>query len=155
MLAVPLYKQVESLKKNFSQIMVGIVSECTASIMSIYLLSKLFKLDKALELSLLPKSITTAVGIELSKQIGGIPSMTVTAIVITGILGAIIGPLVCKVSKITDEIAVGIALGTSSHALGTTKAIELGEVQGAMSGLAIGTSALVTVIITTIFIRFI
>jgi len=153
-LAVPLYKQFESLKANVVPITAGIFAGCVAAVSSVYLLARLFRLPQVLSLSLIPKSITTPIGIELSKQIGGIPPVTVAAIIITGIMGAVLGPFICKSLKITDSIAVGVALGTSSHAIGTTKAIELGEVEGAMSGLSIGVAGLITVFITLGAARF-
>ncbi|MDF2590779.1 MAG: lrga-associated rane protein LrgB [Clostridia bacterium] len=146
-LAVPLYKNFELLKKHKWPIIIGIFTGCVTSVASILLLSKAFGLDKALSMSLIPKSVTTPIGIEISKQLGGIPEVTVLAIVVTGITGAIIAPFVCKLFKINDRVAMGIAIGTSSHVLGTTKAIEMGEIEGGMSGLAIGVSGLVTVII--------
>lgn len=153
-LAVPLYKQIEHLKTNIIPIVGGIIIGCISSIGSIWFSSKLFGLDTAIGLSLIPKSITTPIGVELSKQIGGIPSITVAAIIITGITGAVLGPFICRVFGIRDEVAVGIAIGTSSHALGTTAAIEIGETEGAMSSLAIGIAGLVTVFITSFLVRF-
>jgi predicted murein hydrolase (TIGR00659 family) len=152
-LAVPLYKKIKLLKSNAIPIIGGIIVGSISGIVSIILLSKLFKLDSILVFSLVPKSITTPIGMEVSKQIGGIPAVTVAAIVITGILGSIIAPYVCKIFKITDKIAVGIAIGTSSHAVGTAKALEIGEVEGAMSGLAIGIAGLVTVLLAAPIIR--
>lgn len=152
-LAVPLYKNFELLKKNAIAIITGIFAGCIVNITSIIILSKAFKIDTVLGLSLIPKSVTTPIGIEVSKQIGGVPEITVVAIILTGVTGVIIAPLVFKVLKIQDQVAIGIAIGTSSHALGTSKAIEMGEVEGAMSGLAIGVAGLITVIIAPIIIR--
>lgn len=152
-LAVPLYNKLEILKKSYKEILIGITIGSTVSVISVLTLSKLFKVEKSILLSLVPKSITTPVGVELSKQLGGIPSITVAAIVITGILGAVLAPILCKIFKIEDKLAIGIAIGTSSHAAGTTKAMEMGETEGAMSGLAIGVSALVTVLIAPIIVR--
>lgn len=144
-LAVPLYKKIGLLKNNALPILVGIIAGCIAAISSIIILASFAGLDELVSKSLLPKSVTTPIGIELSKQIGGIPAITVAAIVITGITGAVFGPSICRYFRIKDRVAVGIALGTASHALGTTRAIELGETEGAMSGLAIGIAGLVTV----------
>lgn len=152
-LAVPLYKQLNHLKANILPILTGIIVGCLTAVVSICFFLKLFNLPSDLGLSLVPKSITTPIGIELSKQIGGIPSVTVAVIVITGIIGAVIGPFICKTFKITDKIAVGVAIGTSSHALGTTKAVELGETEGAMSALSIGLAGIITVFITPLIIR--
>jgi predicted murein hydrolase (TIGR00659 family) len=152
-LAVPLYKNINSLKKDYIAILGGIIIGCITAIASIWALSKAFGLPKELISSLLPKSITTPLGIELSNQIEGIPSVTVAAIILTGIFGAVFAQWVLKVCRINDKTAKGIAIGTSSHALGTTKAVELGETEGAMSGLAIGVAGLVTVIIVTIIFK--
>ncbi|MHB8063360.1 MAG: LrgB family protein [Ruminiclostridium sp.] len=152
-LAVPLYKNINSLKKDYIAILCGVVVGCITAIASIWALAKAFGLPKELLASLIPKSITTPLGIELSNQIGGIPSVTVAAIIITGIVGAVFAQWILKICRITDKTAKGIAIGTSSHALGTTKAVELGETVGAMSGLAIGLAGLVTVIIATILFK--
>lgn len=153
-LAVPLYKKFSLLKANAVPIIVGIFIGCIVSITSVIFLSKIFGLSKLLEISLVPKSVTTPIGMEISNQLGGISAVTVASIVITGIIGAIIAPIVFKVFRIKDKVAMGVAIGTSAHALGTTKAVEMGEVEGAMSGLAIGVSGLITVIIAPIIIRF-
>ncbi len=152
-LAVPLYKQLKLLKANFTPIMTGITIGCLTAVISIYFLSRLFGLNEILCISLIPKSVTTPIGIEISKQIGGIPSITVAAIVITGVIGAIIGPKICKIFGIKDKVAIGISLGTASHAVGTSKALELGETEGAMSGLAIGIAGLMTVVLASLFIK--
>ncbi len=149
-LAVPLYKNINSLKKDYIAILGGVIVGSVTAIFSIWGLAKAFGLPKELLASLIPKSITTPLGIELSKQIGGIPSVTVAAIIITGIIGAVFAQWVLKLCRISDKTAKGIAIGTSAHALGTTKAVELGETEGAMSGLAIGLAGLVTVIVATI-----
>ncbi|MCY6370262.1 LrgB family protein [Clostridium ganghwense] len=144
-LAVPLYKKIQLLKENSLPILVGIASGSCIGITSIVSLSYLLNLDKALNISLVPKSVTVPIGIEISKQLGGIPAVTAAAIILTGIIGAVIGPLICKCFRIKDNVAVGIAIGTASHAVGTTKALELGETEGAMSGLSIGIAGLITV----------
>mgnify|MGYP003195743343 FL=1 len=144
-LAVPLYKQIESLKKNFIAITPAIIVGSITSIVSVYLISGLFGFDEQIRISLLPKSVTTPIGMAVSEQLGGNTSITVFAIIITGITGALIAPCICRIFKIDDRIAKGVSIGTSSHALGTTKAIEMGQVEGAMSGLSIGISGLITV----------
>jgi predicted murein hydrolase (TIGR00659 family) len=154
-LAVPLYKKINLLKANALPILTGITLGSISGIISVVTLSKILKLDKSLAASLVPKSITTPIGIEVSKQLGGIPAITVAAIIITGIIGAIIAPYVCKVLKIKNKIAVGIAIGTSSHALGTTKAVELGETEGAMSSLSIGIAGIIIVFLSPILIKII
>ncbi|WP_315120085.1 LrgB family protein [uncultured Clostridium sp.] len=152
-LAVPLYNQLELIKKYVIPIILGITVGTFAAIFSVVYLCKLFNIDKQLALSLVPKSITTPIGMEVSKVIGGIPAVTVSAIVITGIMGAVVAPIVCKLFKIEDKIAIGIAIGTSTHAVGTTKAMEMGETEGAMSGLAIGIAGLATSILAPILIK--
>ena len=153
-LAVPLFKQIELLKKNIIPILGGITVGSIASISSVVLLSRLFHVDLSVAVSMLPKSVTTAIGMEISKQIGGITSLSVAVIVLTGISGAVIGPAVCRLLRIKDEVAVGVSIGTASHAVGTSKAMELGETQGAMSGLSIGIAGLITVILVPLFVRF-
>lgn len=144
-LAVPLYKQINLLKENFIPIFIGILIGSFVGIVSVVLLCFMFGLENVITISLLAKSVTTPIGIEITNQLGGLVPITVLAIVISGIVGAVVGPLICKLFKIRNEIAVGIAIGTASHALGTTKALELGETQGAMSSLSIGIAGLITV----------
>ena len=153
-LAVPLYEQFELLKKNFLAIFLGILSGVIASMSTILLLAYLFKLNHNEYVTLLPKSITTAIGMGISQELNGYVPITVTIIVVTGIIGNIFAEIICKIFKITNPIAKGIAIGTSSHALGTAKAMELGEVEGAMSSLSIVVSGILTVIGAGIFAQF-
>lgn len=153
-LAVPLYKQFELFKENMMEIIIGITAGVLVSFISIKILGEALNADSSLLNSLIPKSITTPMGISLTNSLGGVEAITVVAIICTGILGAIISPLVFKIGGIKHPIARGIALGTASHALGTTKAIEMGEVEGAMSGLSIGISGTLTVILIPILIKF-
>lgn len=152
-LAVPLYKNINSLKKDYIAILSGVIIGSITAIFSVWGLAKAFGLSRELQASLIPKSITTPLGIELSKQLEGIPSVTVAAIIFTGIVGAVFAQWILKVCRITDKTAKGLAIGTSAHALGTTKAVEMGETEGAMSGLAIGLAGLVTVIVATILFK--
>lgn len=151
-LAVPLYKQIELLKKDLVPILIGISVGSATSIISVILLSRLFHVDLSVAVSMLPKSVTTAIGMEISKEIGGIVSLSVAVIVLTGITGAVIGPGLLKLFRISDDVAQGIAIGTASHAVGTSKAMELGETQGAMSGLSIGIAGIATVILVPLLI---
>lgn len=144
-LAVPLYKQLLLLKKNFVPIIIGISVGSIVSVISVILLSNIFNLDKEILISLIPKSVTTPIGVEISNSLGGITGITVMAVILTGITGAIIAPTVCKVFKINNPVARGIGIGTASHAVGTSKALEIGETEGAMSSLAIGVAGLITV----------
>jgi predicted murein hydrolase (TIGR00659 family) len=152
-LAVPLYRKINLLQENALAIITGITVGSVSGIASIILMSKMFGLDDIISASLVPKSVTTPSGIELSPQLGGLPAITIAGIVVTGIVGAVMVPGICKIFKIEDKVAVGIAIGTSSHALGTTKAVEIGETEGAMSGLAIGIAGLVTVILAPILVK--
>ena len=153
-LAVPLYEQMSLLKKNFKAVAAGIVSGVLASLVSVLVLAKLFGLSHEQYVTLLPKSITTAIGMGISEELGGIVTITVAVIIITGILGNVIAELVCKVFHIQEPIAKGLARGTASHAIGTAKAMEMGPVEGAMSSLAIAVAGLLTVIGASVFAGF-
>jgi len=150
-LALPLYKQINLFKKHFLAIIVGIFIGSSISILSVIFIGKLFNLDNSIILSLIPKSVTTPIGIEISNSLGGITSVTVLSIVISGIIGAVIGPTVCRIFKIKNNISLGIALGTASHAVGTSKALEIGETEGAMSSLSIGIAGIITVFLVPIY----
>lgn len=154
-LAIPLYQQLELLKSNLKAITLGILSGVIASAGSILILAFVFGLNHEQYVTLLPKSITTAIGMGMSEELGGIVTITVAAIVITGILGNVIADGVCKVFKITHPVAKGVGIGTAAHAIGTARAIEMGEIEGAMSGLAIGVAGLMTVVSANIFANFI
>lgn len=146
--AVPLYRQIEVLKKNFMIILISIACGCVTSILCVFGCSLFFKFKREIYVALLPKSVTTAIGMGISEELGGIVPITVAVIIFTGILGGALAVTVCRVLKITNPVAKGLAIGTSSHAVGTSKAIELGEVEGAMSGLAIVISGLMTVFLS-------
>lgn len=146
-LAIPLYKQLELLKKNFAAVIIGITSGVLASAVSIFVMSMLFKLDHVYYVSLLPKSITTAIGMGISEEAGGIVTITIVSIILTGIFGNIIGEAWFKFVGIKEPIAKGLAFGTASHAIGTAKALELGEIEGAMSSLSIAVAGLMTVVV--------
>lgn len=150
-LAVPLYEQMHLLKRNIKAVAAGILSGVAASMVSVWLLAKLFSLSHQQYVTLLPKSITTAIGMGVSQELGGVVTITVAVIIITGVLGNIIADGICRIFKITDPIAKGLALGTSAHAIGTSKAMEMGEVEGAMSSLAIAVAGILTVIAASFF----
>jgi predicted murein hydrolase (TIGR00659 family) len=152
-LAVPLYKKIKLLKEHALPIFSGIFLGSLSGIITVIMLCHLFGLSKPLDISMIPKSITTPIGVEVSKQLGGIPSITVAIIIVTGIMGSIIGPSIFKILKIKDKVAIGVALGTASHAVGTSKAIELGEIEGAMSSASIGVAGLITVFIAPILAK--
>ncbi len=150
-LAVPLYQQVELLKKNYKAVMLGILSGVLASLCSVLLLAILFHFDHASYVTFLPKSITTAIGIGVSEELGGHVSVSVVVIIITGVLGNIFAEKFLKIIGIKEPIAKGIAIGCSSHALGTAKAMEMGTIEGAMSSLSIVVCGVMTVIGATLF----
>lgn len=149
-LAIPLYKQWNLLKNNFKAVILGILAGTLSSIVSILLLGLAFHLPNEHISTLLPKSITTAIGMGISEEMGGYVTLTVAAIVLTGILGSILSDLVFRIFPIYHPIAKGLALGTSAHAIGTAKALEMGEVEGAMSSLAIVVAGILTVILVPI-----
>ena len=151
-LAIPLYEQMELLKKNFKAIMIGILSGVLTSLVSVLAMSVFFGLNHKEYTTLLPKSITTAIGMGVSEELGGYVTLTVAIIIITGILGSILAEVACKVFHITEPIAKGVAIGTASHAIGTSKA--MGETEGAISGLSIAVAGLLTVAGASIFACF-
>ncbi|MCR5546502.1 MAG: LrgB family protein [Lachnospiraceae bacterium] len=150
-LAIPLYEQLEILKKNFKAIVLGIGIGSLTSVLSVLALSASFGFNHAEYVSFLPKSITTAIGMDISGEIGGYVSLTIAAIILTGVLGNVIAEPLCKVFHIEEPVAKGVAIGTSAHALGTAKAIEMGEVEGAISGLSIVVCGLLTVVWCGVF----
>ena len=150
-LAVPLYKNRDELMKNFIPIIGGVTASIITSFVSITVLCRLFGIDETIFLSLLSKSITTPMAVESTKMLGGNEAVTVLAVVITGLTGAAVAPLVIKIGKIKNNTAKGIGIGSSSHAVGTSKALEINEEVGAASGLAIGVTGLMTIIAVIIF----
>lgn len=150
-LAIPLYEQVELLKKNWKAIFAGILSGVLTSCVCILVLSRLFRLNHEIYVTLLPKSITTAIGMGVSEELEGIVTITVAVIIITGVLGNVLADFVCKLFHITEPIAKGIGIGSAAHAIGTAKALEMGEVEGAMSSLSIAIAGILTVIMAPLF----
>lgn len=150
-LAIPLYRQLELLKEHKNAIFVGITAGVLASLGSVLGLSVLFGLTHEQYVTLLPKSITTAIGMGVSEENGGIVTITVAVIIITGVLGNMMAEAVCKLFRIEEPVAKGIAIGSAAHAVGTSKAMEIGEIEGAMSSLSIVVSGLITVIGVSIF----
>ena len=150
-LAIPLYQQMGLLKKNMKAILAGILSGVFTSLAGVWVFSTLFHLDKQIYATLLPKSITTAIGMGISEELGGIVTITVAAIIITGIIGNMFGDVICRLCGIRHPIATGLAIGTATHAMGTAKAMEIGEIEGAMSSLSIAVAGLMTVVGATIF----
>lgn len=153
-LAVPLFKQWELLRSNFIPILSGIAVGSVAGIASIIILGRLLGLDTVIIASMTPKSTTTAIAIEISSAIGGNPSLTAIFVPITGITGFIAGARIIDAFGIRNPIAKGIAMGTASHAVGTAKAMEIGEVEGAMSSLSIGVAGIITVFLIPVIMWF-
>ena len=148
--AVPLYKQLDVLKKNFAVIMTGIVSGCLASVASVFACCKLLGLSPVIYYSLIPKSITSSIAVSVSEEIGGISALTVALVVLTGLLGAAIASGMVKLLHLKNKVAIGLAIGTCSHAIGTSRAMQMGEVDGAMSSLAIVVAGVVTVFLAPV-----
>lgn len=144
-LAIPLYEQFALLKKNLTAILIGIASGVICSGLSIFVMAILFGLTHTQYVTLLPKSITTAIGIGLSAELDGYVAITVSAIIFTGLIGNIAGNLLCKILHIKNPIAKGIAIGTATHVMGTSKAMEVGEIEGAMSSLSVAVAGIMTV----------
>lgn len=153
-LAIPLYEQWDLLKQNYKAVILGLLAGTITSLTTVFVLSKLCGLSHEEYVTLLPKSITTAIGMGVSEELGGYVTITVAVIIITGVLGNMFGELICKLFKITEPISKGLAFGASSHAVGTAKALEIGEVEGAMSGLAIAVSGILTVALCSVFANF-
>lgn len=149
-LAVSIYTKIELLKKNWLPIVVGASCGSLASMGSVYLMCRLFKLDEAMTASLIPKSVTTPIAVGIAGSHGGIVPVTVVAVIFTGILGSILAPTLIKIFHVDDPMTAGLSIGACSHAVGTSKAIELGETEGAMSGLAIGICGILTVIFSLV-----
>ena len=146
-LAVPLYKQMETLKKNLAAILISIAIGCVVHAGILIAVTVLCKMDQQLLLSVMSKSVTTAIALGVTGEIGGIQGITVIGVMIAGLSGAVVGPSLLKIFHITEPVAQGLALGSASHAVGTSKAIEFGEIQAAMSSLAIVVTGILTVII--------
>lgn len=150
-LAIPLYEQLLLLKKNLTAILVGIASGVICSGVSIFAMALFFALNHTQYVTLLPKSITTAIGIGLSAELDGYVAITVSAIIFTGLIGNIAGDLLCRILRIKHPIAKGIAIGTATHVMGTSKAMEVGEIEGAMSSLSVAVAGIMTVGAAIIF----
>ena len=153
-LAIPLYEQITLLKKNYKAIVLGIAAGVITSLCSVLVMALIFELNHSYYVTLLPKSITTAIAMGVSEELGGYVTLTVAVIIVTGILGNMIGEIVCRVFRIREPIAKGVALGTSAHAIGTARAMEMGDVEGAISGLSIAVAGLMTVVGASVFAQF-
>lgn len=154
-LAIPLYEEFELLKSNVRAVMCGIISGVLTSLITILVLALFFGLTHEEYVTLLPKSITTAIGMGVSEELGGYVTITVAVIIITGVIGNILTEFICKIFRIEEPIAKGIAIGSAAHAIGTAKAMEIGEVEGAMSSLSIAVAGILTVVGASVFAHFI
>lgn len=150
-LALSVYHQRRVLKENFVPVAAGCLAGSLTSIGSVWLLCRLFGLDEEITVSLLPKSVTMPIATGISEQHGGMVPVTSAAVVITGIFGAVFSPLLIRLFRVKNKVAAGVGIGASSHAAGTSRAIELGEVEGAMSGISIGVSGLITAVLALFF----
>ncbi len=146
-LALSMYRQRTIFRTYWPAIMAGTLVGAVVSIVSVLLLGKLLKFDHESLMSLVAKSVTTAISVPITIQLGGIAPIAIATAIITGIMGALLAPLMIKLFRVSDPVAAGLAIGTSSHAMGTSKALELGEVQGAMSGIALTITGIWTVLL--------
>lgn len=146
-LAVPLYEQWEALRENAAAILSGIAAGAVVSVGAILVLAWAFRMDRAAAVSLLPKSVTTAIGADVSGELGGIPTLTTAVIILTGIFGNLSAQAVCRLFRIEDPVAKGVCIGTASHAIGTARALEIGPVEGAMSSLSIAVAGIMTALL--------
>jgi len=150
-LAIPIYHKRDLLKREFLPITVGTVVGSGVALVSVYGMCKLYGLDEQLTATLLPKSVTAPIAIEIASELGGLPSVAIASVMLSGLTGAVFAPLLLKLIRAKNPVAAGIAIGTSSHAFGTSRAIEIGETEGAMSGLALSIAGIATVFLSLFF----
>lgn len=150
-LAIPLFEKWALLRKNAPAILAGILAGVLTSLGCAVMLAWAFQLEYAQAVTLLPKSVTTAIGMDVADTLGGIPSLAGAVIILTGIAGNLIAPQVCGLLRVADPLAKGVAIGTASHAVGTAKALEMGETEGAMSSLAIAVAGVLTALLAPVF----
>lgn len=153
-LAVPLYEQWQTLKKNAAAVLCGIAAGSVTSMVSIVAISWLLRLDPAFAASLMPKSVTTAIGVEVAVEIGGIGALAGSVIVLTGIVGNLSAAALCKICRLQDPVARGVAIGTGSHAVGTAKALQMGRIEGAVSSVSIAVAGVLTAVICPLLVNF-
>lgn len=151
-LAIPLYEKIQLLKDNLTAVFLGIISGVITSAVIIWGVCVIFTLDETIFATMLPKSITTAIGMAVSEEMGGVVNITVAMIAITGITGNVVAEITMKMFKIKEPVAKGIAIGTASHVMGTSKALEMGDTEGAMSGLAVAVAGLITVVAVPVLV---
>lgn len=153
-LAIPMYEHLQTLRRSFPAVLISVIAGSASCIITVLLLAPVFGFDRALTVSILPKSVTTAIGVPLSQLSGGLGAVTTAAIAITGNLAAIIGPVLCKVFRLTDPVAQGVAYGTSGHVVGTSKASELGDLPAAAGSLSLVIAGILTAIVFPLLTRF-
>ena len=149
-LAVPLYEQWLPMKKNAKAVLCGILAGSVTSMVSIIAMSWILKLDPVLSASLMPKSVTSAIGAEVAQELGGIGSLAGALIILTGIVGNLSATALCRICRLHDSIARGVAIGTGSHAVGTARALQMSRVEGAVSSLSIAVAGVLTAAICPI-----
>lgn len=154
-LAVPLYRQIQVLKENIIAVIVSISCGVLSHAFALIVLTRLFDLEKILTLSILSKSVTTPIAVGICNELKGIEAVTIMGVMVAGIMGAVLGPVLCKLFRIKEPVAQGLGIGSASHAVGTSIALEMGEIQGAMSSLAIVVTAILTVIVVPIVAKFV
>jgi putative effector of murein hydrolase len=150
-LAIPLYKRLSLLRRHYKAVIAGIALGVATSLLGVLLIALVFGLDHSQYVTLLPKSVTTAIGMDISAINGGVVTITVAVIILTGIVGSVIAEPVCRIMKITDPVAQGVGIGSASHAIGTSRAMEMSDIAGAMSGLSIAVAGLMTVVLAAVF----
>lgn len=153
-LAISFYEQFQSMKKQMGALCIGVVIGCICCLGSVYFLCHFFGFDAVLTASLLPKGITNAIAVAASREIGGLAAVTTAGTAITGTFGNIAGPALCKLFRIDHPIAQGVAFGTASHVIGTTRAAEMSELSGAVSSLALTIAGIFTSVLLSFAAQF-
>lgn len=153
-LAIPMYEHLQTLRRSFPAVVLSVIAGSASCILVILLVAPIIGFDRTLTVSLLPKSVTTAIGVPLSELSGGLGAVTTAAIAITGNLAAIIGPLLCKLFRLADPVAQGVAYGTAGHVVGTSKASELGDLPAAAGSLSLVIAGILTALIFPLLVRF-
>lgn len=154
-LAIPMYEHLQTLRRSFPAVLISVAAGSASCMITVLLFALVFHFDRALTVSVLPKSVTTAIGVPLSELSGGLGAVTTAAIAITGNLAAIIGPVLCKWFRLTDPVAQGVAFGTSGHVVGTSKAAELGDLPAAAGSLSLVIAGILTAVIFPVLMRLI
>ncbi len=152
-LGIPLYKQIRIISKNVRAIAVGIIAGCITGIITAAGVAKLLAAEGRTILTLAPKSVTTPIAMGITEKLGGIPSLTAVVVIITGILGALFAPEILRLAGVKSRLAIGLAIGTASHVIGTSRAFQIDELVGAVSGMAIGLNGITTAILAPILVK--